>query len=327
MAGSIVARAFFKPGFNFRIFVMSTALLFSCKTHLKSDRSYAADGKVYHLRINPAPGSKYQYQMGNESKVNMTVNDKAVESTKNNDVTITYSVEKDSADHFLISIAYDKIHIRAKTGDRETDLNSEGSDDPGDPMQRMLRSLKDATITATLDHDGRVRTVAGYSDIANNILGSTNAINLADKQRLQQQWRAMVEQAMIKKNMDQLFRIFPDSAVHIGDRWKIESRDSADFSFLVKSVYSLNSIEDGRADIECRGEISSDSSAAIAPGMAPSAQLRGQQTGSYLVDIKSGMLIECRVSANIEGNVQVMGREIPVSIETEVTINGRKINK
>ena len=304
--------------------IIGAFLFCNCKTHLKSDRSYAGDGKVYQLRINPVPGSKYQYQMVNESKVNMTVNNKAVQSAKKTDVTITYAVEKDSADHFLISIIYDKIHIRTKTGDQESDLNSENSDDPGDPMQRMLRSLKDATIVATLNHDGAVKTVTGYADVACNILGSTNAISLPDKQRLQQQWRTMVEHAMIKKNIDQLFRIFPDSAVHIGDRWKIETRDSANFSFLVKNIYSLHAIKDGVADIECQGEISSDSTAAALQGMAPTAELKGQQQGSYSVDTKSCMLIECKVSANIEGSVQVIGRDIPISISTEVTITGRK---
>lgn len=305
---------------NFYSLSIIGAFLFcNCKAHLKSDRSYTGDGKVYQLHINPLPGSKYQYQIGNESKVNMTVNNKAVQSAKKTDFTMTYAVEKDSADHFLISITYDKIHIRTKTGDQESDLNSENPDDPGDPMQRMLRSLKDATIVATLNRDGAIKTVTGYADVASNILGSTNAISLPDKQRLQQQWRTMIEQSMIKKNMDQLFRIFPDSAVHIGDSWKIESRDSANLSFLVKSIYSLHAIKDGIAEIECQGEISSDSTAAL-QGMAATAELKGQQQGSYSVDTKSGMLIECKVSANIEGSVQVVGRDIPVSISTEVTI-------
>ena len=70
-------------------------------------------------------------------------------------------------------------------------------------MQKMLRYLKDATIVATLNQDGSVNTVAGYSEVASQIFGSTNAISPLDKQRLQQQWRSMVEQAMVK-------RIWPD---------------------------------------------------------------------------------------------------------------------
>ena len=298
---------------------------YSCKLRLQSDRNSAGDGKVYRLRMNPSPGSKYQYEMSNGSNVKMTVNEKAVESVKKGDVTLSYAVDKDSAGHFVISITYDKIHTLSKTGDQETDLNSETPDDTGDPMQKMLHYLKDATIVATLNQDGSVKTVTGYTEVASQILGSTNAISPSDKQRLQQQWRSMVEQAIVKKNMDQLFRFFPDSAVHVGDRWKIESRDSADFPFLVKSVYNLQSIKDGIADIECRGEITSDSSTAAGPGMTPSAQLKGQQEGSYSVDIKTGMLVKCTVTADIEGTVHVMGRDIPITISTEVRVAGKQV--
>ena len=309
----------------FRLAVGGTLLLSGCKPRLQSDRSFAGDGKVYRLRMNPSPGSIYQYEMTNGSNVKMTVNEKAVESIKKADVTLTYAVNEDSAGHFVISITYDKIHTQTKTGDQETDLNSETTDDTGDPMQKMLQKLKNATIVATLDTDGSVKTVTGYSDVASQILGSTEAISLPDKQRLQQQWRSMVEQAMIKKNMDQLLRFFPDSAVHVGDRWKTEARDSAEFPFLVKSTYQLQSIKNGIANIECRGDITSDSSRSGVPGMANAAELKGQQRGSYSVDIKTGMLTECKVTVDIEGTMQVMGRDIPITISTEVEIAGTQI--
>jgi len=76
------------------LFIVAGTAFFltNCKPRLQSDRNNA-DGKVYQLRINPAAGSKYQFQMSNGSKVNMTVDAKAIETTKKGDVTVSYAVE------------------------------------------------------------------------------------------------------------------------------------------------------------------------------------------------------------------------------------------
>jgi len=111
----------------------------------------------------------------------------------------------------------------------------------------------------------------------------------------------------------------------VGDRWKTEARDSAELPFLVKSTYQLQSINNGIAKLECQGDITSDSSRSGVPGMANAAELKGQQRGSYSVDIKTGMLTECKVTVDIEGTAHVMGHDIPITISTEVGIAGTQI--
>src|SRR5438876_2629768 len=98
----------------FYLYVIVLVFLLSCKTHPNSDRNYAGDGKVYKLRLNPTPRSKYQYQISNESKLNMEVDSKPIENEKKADVSINYVIDKDSLGDFVLSIAYDKIHVYTK---------------------------------------------------------------------------------------------------------------------------------------------------------------------------------------------------------------------
>ncbi len=310
---------------KFLFFFLFSVSLSSCKTHLSSDRNYAGDGKVYKLRINPPPGSKYQYQISNESTLNMEVDSKPILSIKKADVTINYGIDKDSLGDFVLSIVYDKIHVYTKNGEQVSDLTTENSTNSVDPMERLLGALKGADIIATVGRTGEVKTVTGYAEIASKILSEATSISLRDKEKVQQQWQTVIEKGMIKKNMDQLFKMFPDSAVHIGDRWRMTSGDEAGISFAIKNVYTLRSIKDGVADIQSQGEVTSDKTSTLLMGYDVVADLTGQQQGAYSMDIRTGMLINCKVSTEIEGKIQLMGRDIPVKASTGVTMAGRKV--
>ena len=53
--------------------------------------------------------------------------------------------------------------------------------------------------------------------------------------------------------------------------------------------------------------------------------LNGSQDGKYEVDIKTGMLKNHKMTANVEGLIQVLGRDVPLKAEIKVEMEGRKI--
>jgi hypothetical protein len=110
--------------------------------------------------------------------------------------------------------------------------------------------------------------------------------------------------------------------VHIGDKWKLFSNEKSDISFNVKNFYTLKEINDGVASIESNGEIASDSTDTNLMGYNVTTDLKGQQQGEYAMDIKTGMLMHCKITAAIKGTIQMMGREIPIEIEMNVKIDG-----
>ena len=52
---------------------------------------------------------------------------------------------------------------------------------------------------------------------------------------------------MVRKNMDDLFRIFPDSAIHIGDSWKLTNQNAG---LMAKNIFRLKAINDDVAVIQ-----------------------------------------------------------------------------
>ncbi len=130
---------------------------------------------------------------------------------------------------------------------------------------------------------------------------------------------------MIRKNIDQLFKIFPDSAVRVGDRWKISSQEKGGVNFRISHSFILKSISDGEANVESRGEIVSDTAETELMGYNVTTDLKGEQSSDYDIDIKSGMMLNGKINTDIDGTIQSMGKNIPLKISIAIKITGKKL--
>jgi hypothetical protein len=45
------------------------------------------------------------------------------------------------------------------------------------------------------------------------------------------------------------------------------------------------------------------------------------------METKTGMLISCRIKGKMEGTFRVMGREVPIVINTSVKVMGRRMEE
>jgi hypothetical protein len=136
----------------------------------------------------------------------------------------------------------------------------------------------------------------------------------------------MVEENLVKKNMNQLFELFPDSAVHVGDKWKIRTNQKDDVAFKVNNIFTFTSIDDGIAYLDSRGKISADSSSTNLMGYGVNATINGEQKGEYELNVKAGMPQQIKVSLDIDGVIQVNGRDIPFTLASTVKMRGNPEN-
>jgi len=310
------------------IFFFPTLLFISCRLQPGSDRHYSDSdkSKVYQLRLNPPIGSTYYYDITNESEFKLEVEDKKTKNTNKANFGVYYEINKDSSGNLLLNMSYDKIHIYTKKNDKETEMDAENSAASTDPVERMLGFVKNAKIRAIVSPTGDIKTVTGYKELGERMLANFDPNDSYGKNIASQQWEKLVGEGIVKKNMDELFRIFPDSAVHLGDTWKLTYKESGDIPLTAKTVFTLKDINDDIAIIGSEGIIVSDSSSTgFMSFNNASMNLKGKQEGEYEIERKTGMLISCRVKASIEGRLEMIGREIPVIIKTSLKMNGKKI--
>jgi hypothetical protein len=294
-----------------KYFLYTLILFASCKSQPGSGSEFdkADPGKTYKLQLNPAAGTAYYYDITNESEIKLEVDDKKVTNASKAVVGVNYKVNKDSSGNFLFSVVYDKIQIHTKTGDKETDADAANAASSIDPVEKVLGLLKAATIVTTIKPNGEIVSIKGYSEISEKIM---TVLSPGDEM-----------------SANQLFKIFPDTAVRLNDSWDLVSEQEGDFKLLVKSHYTLKAINKGITIVSCEGKISSDNSVFSMPGLAgnTSATLNGNQQGEFEMETETGMIISYKVKATVVGSIQAMGRVIPVKITSDVNMKGIKTDE
>ncbi|HEV8284841.1 MAG TPA: DUF6263 family protein [Chitinophagaceae bacterium] len=311
---------------NFFSVLLAIAILISCKTTPDSNRDYADKSKIYKLQLSPLPGSKYHYDITNQSEIKIELDGKKTNNLTKSDVGVYYDINKDSAGNLLLAMSYDKIHLYSKNRDNETDIDAANADATLNPLEKMLGALKEANIKATLSPQGEVSNMQGYKEIGDKIISEFAVNDINAKDVMKTQWEKIVANGIVKSNVDELFKIFPDSAVHVGDSWKLSSKHGDEIGLNVKNIFTLKTINNDIAIIQSEGIISADSSSNNALGFGNvAADLKGKQQAEYEMETKTGMLISCKMKADVEGTMQAMGREIPMIIKTSLKITGRKV--
>jgi hypothetical protein len=299
----------------------------SCKLMPHSDKVAAEIDRtrVYRLLLNPAADSKYPYEISTRSEYNFEVEGRKMDNLTKVNAAVVYNISKDSTGDFVIHIQYDKLHVYSKNGDSESDLDAANAANSGDPVEILLGGLKEANIVAKVSPAGEVRSVSGFREIYNkyvNPLPAANTYQLTPA--IKQRWDNLVGEQLINKNMEQLFRIFPDSAVHIGDKWQLSSKEKGDIVLNTATSFTLTGIQDQTAFLESEGQLSSDSVTQFM-GNTVTTDLKGKQKGEYQVDTKTGMMLSATVSVTAEGTLQVMGRDVPLTINSQVKIERIKM--
>lgn len=307
------------------IVCISLALICSCKILPDSSRNSPNDKNVYKLKLNPGKGARYYYDINNNAQVKMEVSGKNIENVNRSQTGVFYELKKDSADNLLLDLTYDKVHIYSKNQDEVIEMDAANAETSDDPMEKMLGALTTTHIHATMTPTGEVRSVTGYKEVADKIIESVNNRDASAQLMIRRRLEQTIGNGLIRGNMDQLFRIFPDSAVHIGDKWKLSSDQPGPIKLNTKGSFILENIEDGIARITSKGDMSSDSASSNIQGYDVTTNLKGTQEGEYQMDVHTGMLVSARITASVEGTLDMIGRQIPVTVEMKIDMKGQKV--
>ena len=296
----------------------------SCTFLPGSDKRYNEnENEVYRLHLNPPDSSKYHFIVSNESKLQMETDDKKVDNINRSTTGINYSIQRDSTGNLQLQMTYDTIHVYSKAGDNEQEMDASNASISINPVEKMLGALKTAQIKATINPKGEVIDVQGYKELGSQLINGFAQEDIYGKQAAQGQWDQLIGKGLIKKNLDQLFTIFPDSAVRIGDKWKIDSKQEGEFGLNVKTFYKLKDIQDGVAIIESEAELESDGTPVNLTGYSVTANVKGSLEGEYRIETKTGMLLSSEISSILKGVIVSGDKETPVKIENNIMVKGK----
>lgn len=298
------------------------ALVFACKSDINH---HTAGEKKYHLGLHLRAGGKYYYNISNKTLITLEVNDKKIESSNESEIGLIYEILKDSADLFVLKITYDKLHVVLKKQDVETEIDGTNGNNSLDPVERVVGKIIGASIVITLNTKGDILNVTGYQELSDKLLAALPTQDLKTKEAVQGQLTQLVGGAFVKNNLEQGFKIFPDTAVFIGDSWMYKNKQSADEQLKLLTKYTLASINKDIATIEATSEINNTGKNNNIGGYEVDTEVKGTQSGQFKADVATGMLQYATTKASMEGSVQLLGKEAPIIMKIKKEISGRKL--
>src|SRR6266404_3316427 len=120
-------------------------------------------------------------------------------------------------------------------------MDADKAEGSGDPAEKMLGLLKGINIQAVVNPARQIKSLKGIDEIRDKVMANFNPGDTYGRSMAGKQWDERVKEGLVKNNIEQLFKIFPDSAVHVGDRWKLSATEIVDGTAVVHSEGEINS--------------------------------------------------------------------------------------
>ncbi len=278
--------------------------------------------KKYFIQTKFEKGVKYYFTSISQSNTTINANNKQVEMSNNSETGLIYELLNDSSGFRHLKITYDVFKAKVKKNEQIQELDISDSLNTN-PTNQIISKLKGASLIVYIDNKGKVLELKGYKELIDSLLTTMQISSVNTRQIIVQKLSELFGEGLLKSNMEQGFDLFPDSAISIGFKWQKQTSQKSEINLSFNNNYHFEDVKDNIAYLESKGEINSEGNTLTI--MNITGNLKGKQTGSYKVDINNGLVIEGKSKIIIEGNMQAMGKEIPITIENSTTTSSRKM--
>ena len=179
-----------------------------------------------------------------------------------------------------------------------------------------FKSLIGVSLDIQLTKHGKITSVKGTEKLV-EILNSISNPQL--KEMLAQQY----SDKAIKNSFEQMTPYFPEKPVAIGESWDVTTNlNSNGVDIISKMKLTLKQVKDNVATIYCTGTLATPEGGGVLSmqGMDAKVSVKGEQTGTIFIDMKTGWIISSEITQKFVQNIEVMGQAMKQNTETKVTV-------
>ena len=269
----------------------ATITIESCKS------SQASASKL--LKFNLEKGKGYEYEMVWD--LNQEVMNQGIKM----DVTAGYSMDiiEDDGKIKTLSAVYNDfkmnmqvmgIEINIDTNKPSPDVDMEDAkSNPSALMNKLLSSIKGKKFNMKVNEQGEVMEVTGFEQIAKDMVDSLGMPE-EYKEKMEATAKDQFNGDDIKKQFSQMFYIFPNKDVKVGDSWKTNYATGGKMPGKYNNTYTVKEIEGDIVTLDAKTTIETENE---------TIKLDGNQTGKLLVDSKTGLVVNADFEQDIKASV------------------------
>lgn len=268
-------------------------------------------GPKIDLEFNIKPGSVYNYNVTTEQHISQTIQGQEVDMEQTIIMGYRYEVkEVNDQDNTVVDIVYEKIGYMQDGPLGKIDYKSWEEDEDVPVLAQGFASLVDQGFTMEISSQGVVVGITGTDKIIDKMLED---MDLPESDEMTAELRQSMQNQFgddaLKETMKTMFSIYPDRPVGVGDAWTATWRMTKGFPMVLNNTWKLKQISDDEVVIDVNTKVESNKETTLIQmgGMEMSYDLSGEQTGSMVLDRKTGWCISSTLEQVFEGTIRASG--------------------
>jgi hypothetical protein len=288
--------------------LLSVNGIISCNSSSKTSTSTP-------FKLNLEKGRGYDYEMI------MDLDTKVAGQTSAVTITSAYSMNVASIENGIRSIetAYKSMRMNMQVMGMNFDIDSDKPIDNNetDPtknplgvMNRVVSGIVGKKFTIKVDEEGKVLEVVGFERMMTDMVDSMHLPEEA-REKAVASMRDQFSDQNLKDQFAQIFNIFPNKAIKVGDTWEKSYVTGGKMASKNTTTYKVKDIEGNNISLVTNSVISSPTEGG--------QQITGTTTGNLIVDSKTGLMI----SGDMDQDMTMSTQGQKVDIKGKMKIKGK----
>lgn len=278
------------------------------------------------LMLNFKQGDSFNVEENTNLKTIMTVSNQNIETDQNEKVTYNYKiVDVDKNNIYTIKSTIKTMYFKQASTQGNIEYDSSKNASNSDALSKMMNSVIGKSYILKITSNGEVKEINGVDEIINDALSNTG-LNEKDKSEVLSTFNQIFNNEALKQQIEQMFRLYPDKKVNVGDKWNRNTDITAGIPMLIDSTMQFKEEKDGIAYIAGNSKIKVNEKNAVMniSGMKFNYNLTGDENGSFNVKEDSGIISDGKINQKLSGTIcvdngQIIREGFPISIESSIS--------
>jgi hypothetical protein len=294
-------------------------------------RSSQAQEKL-ELRLHLTKGETRHVITTVEQHINQTVGPNRQATDQTFAVGYVMSVEQVDADgNTKLATKYESVRLSQKGPAGALEYDSANPPKQVPQGAKPFAALVGLGFTATVTPSGKVTAVEGLDAMFAELLRKLELSDGAAKAAVQKLLSEQFGEQVMKENVENMFALYPDAPVSVGDSWRRRVVVSKGFPVIIEGTYTLKGRSNGTAEVETRATLSPNEAAGpveLGTGRM-SYELKGEQSGSARIDEATGWTRSMTTTQLVSGTLRFQAggtpeTSSPITIREKVTVESGK---
>jgi hypothetical protein len=267
---------------------------------IQSCKSAGSASSTKMLKFNLEKGKGYDYEIVWD--INQTIMGKAAEISIGADYSIRVEEDKDHIK--TLSNTYKSFRMNMNMMgvkiDVDTDKPAPATEDspggiPTGMMNKIFSGIVGKTFTMKVDEEGKVLEVSGFTEMLQSM---SDSMGMSDemKQKMSASLKDQFNEQTVKDQFAQVFTIFPNKEIKVGDTWDKNFSMGGKMPAKYATTYTVKEIEGDHVTVSTKTKIEGTGEMSIS----------GDQTGTIIIDSKTGLMVNGDYNQDIQAKVQGM---------------------